>query len=520
MCMARCKLFPHRITGLPSFQYGLIDYSHGAYPVVSPKSQISDVSSNGHYNPIAAGYPLPNEITTSRPLPEPITTGRLLLNPVNTSNSSPDPIATSQAIADSMITSHSTPDPITKGWALLDSAAIDLSLPGPDTTSQLSATFVPPHPVLPSTSQPLPDHVAIDRPVPSNLRTSSTVHPFSSEYVVTSSPKTSPSHPPVTPRKSKESIVSSLGELSPSTPQQPPLPFKEIPKKQGPPVAPYCNTSPSKVEHFSIDGHDYPLVDKLTDTPSTSPICSAVQHETNVPPKSPPKSPIQHVNAGGYDYALVDKIIEDNNTVQSSSISHSHVSLGPVPKPRSTNTRLPKIQDIPNTLKEGYCSSYAQLSFENNKPAETATSQAAKPLSMVAKKKFDYTKVIVPDTVAQDLDKALQLKAKKPPPTLPEKYDPGKRSTPVLPMSQYDDNTSGPTPLPRNNEKRSLDFSNAGYQNVPFSKPSIPERVTNGSERATNGSDQSPPPPPVPRRMESNRGNDSLLHHVPIVQSR
>ena len=511
--MARCKLFPHRITGLPSFQRGSIDYSHETYPVVSPilKSQISDLSSNGHYNPMAAGHSLPNEITTSRPLPEPITTGQLLLNTMNTSNLSPDPIATGQPIADSMITSRSMPDPITTGLGLPDSTAIDLSLPGPDTTSQLSAIFVPPHPT-PSTSQPLLDHIAIDQRIPSNLRTSSTVHPFSLESVVTSS-KSSPSHPPITPRKSKEVIVSSLGELGPSTPQQPPLPSKEIPKKQGPPVAPYNNTSPSKVEHFSIDGYDYALVDKLTDTPSTSPICSTVQHEMNVPPKSPPKSPIQHVTAGGYDYALIDKIIEDNNTVQSSSLPHSHVSLGPVPKPRSTNTRLPKIQDIPNTLKEGYCSSYAQLSFGNNKPAETATSQAAKPLSMVAKKKFDYTEVVVPDTVAQDLDKALQLKAKKPRPAPPEKYDPRKRSTPALPTSQYDDNTSGPTPFPHSNEKRSLNFSNADYQNVPFSKPSIPETVTNGS-------DQSPPPPPVPRRMESNRGNDSLLHHVPTVPAR
>ena len=501
MCIARCKLFPHRITGLPSFQHGSIEYSHGAYPVVSPifKSQISDLSTNGHHNIKAASHALPNEITTSRPMPEPITTGRLLHNPMNTSNSSPDPVA--KPLFDSVITDHSKPDPIATGWALPNSIAIDLSLPGPDTTRELSAMFVPLHPTT-GKSQPLPDHIAIDQPV-------STVHPFSSESMVTS-PKSSPSRPPITPRKTKENVFSSLGESAPSAPQPPPLPSKEMLKKQGPPVAPYCNTSPSKVEHFSIDGHDYALVDKLTDTPSTSPICSAVQHEMSVPPKSPTQSPIQHETVGGYDYALIDKIIEDNNTVQSSSIPHSHVSLGPVPKPRSTNTRLPKIQDIP---KEGFCSSYAQLSFENNKQAETPTSQAAKPLSMVAKKRFDYTKVIVPDTVAQDLDKALQLKAKKPPPALPEKYDPRKRSTPVLPTSQYDDNTSGPTPFPRINEKRSLNFSNAGYQNVSFSKTSIPERVTNGS-------DESPPPPPVPRRMESNRGNDSLLHPVPTAQAR
>ena len=83
----------------------------------------------------------------------------------------------------------------------------------------------------------------------------------------------------------------------------------------------------------------------------------------------------------------------------------------------------------------------------------------------------------------------------------------------VLPTSQYDDNTSGPTPFPRINEKRSLNFSNAGYQMSHFPKHPFQKRVTNGS-------DESPPPPPVPRRMESNRGNDSLLHPVPTAQAR
>ena len=201
------------------------------------------------------------------------------------------------------------------------------------------------------------------------------------------------------------------------------------------------------VQHVNVGGQDYALVDK-----------GQVQDEDTFNPPPPPPRGKSCVNDHGYvnvpnsnssvgecNYAVVEKgqmMKEDSRTISPSHTSNSVIGGPPIAKKR---TIKPSLSDSstpspPYTKSNNAHIDYTTLDFVN--PTEPAMlnhtnskvhNPSPKPRSVIAKTRFDYAEVILEDIPVKDIDKALQLKANRPPPTPPSRYNP--KQTPGLSTS-------------------------------------------------------------------------------------
>ena len=109
-----------------------------------------------------------------------------------------------------------------------------------------------------------------------------------------------------------------------------------------------------------------------------------------------------------------------------------------------------------------------------------------KPRSQVPKSRFDYAEVLLEDSTVKDVDMALQLKANRPPPVPPTKYNP---------KSSHD---QPPVPPNRQVSKKgmqpSLSEDNAQFPQQNSRPLSPPQAVS------YNNTDDPAAPPPPPRR--------------------
>ena len=411
-------------------------------------------------------------------------------------------------------------------------------------------------------------------------------------------------------------------------PREPPKPSTDRPQ----PPLPH-KTSASKIEHVTVDGHDYALIDKVledndedTETPpppvpkskgqssvhphrhdnETPPPPVPKQKEPLSPSKSlaggksvlPRKASIEHITADGHDYALVDKLLdnEDDNDEdtqappppvpkgtkvlpslplasngspqhnpyvkprgvhsegirqQPSNDSDNRIPLFspsrsgqplppapgapvfgvPAPKPRN-KIPLGATKSVPiSTFIEDSSGSYAQLSFNNMSIDETsspsddnnrgnggsrghplqqqqqAPQQPAPVKSSVARTKFEYSDVIMSPVVSKDIDKALELKAKKPPPSMPARYDPNSKK--MSPST-----SAGALPLNVSTEPAQVDGVAHPYQNIHYTGEQESHHSYQNVHYNTSGGGELPPPP-VPQRLESNRNEPQLTGPVP-----
>ena len=190
------------------------------------------------------------------------------------------------------------------------------------------------------------------------------------------------------------------------------------------------------VHHVDIGGKDYALVDKgqVNENESFSPplppqrIHSEEHGYVNVP----------HTNIEELDYAIVDKgeIVNDQVVRQGNNSKQP-----PPPPPVAKKRTLRPTQSLPyepnpakpipakpnpavNNNKDVHVD-YTTLDFDDRtEPSSNSSSKPnAKPRSQIAKKRFEYSEVVLEDTTVKDVDKALRLKANRPPPTPPSRYN-------------------------------------------------------------------------------------------------
>ncbi|XP_011403730.1 PREDICTED: leucine-rich repeat extensin-like protein 5 [Amphimedon queenslandica] len=360
--------------------------------------------------------------------------------------------------------------------------------------------------------------------------------------------------PPPVPKSKGQSSVQPYHRHDNETPP-PPVPKQKEPLSPSKSLASGRPVLPRKVsvEHVTAGGYDYAIVDKVLDNEDDD-------EDTQTPPPPVPKgakvlpslplasngSP-QHnpfvKPRGVHSEGIRQQPSNDfDNRIPVFSPSKSGQPLlpasgAPAPKPRN-KIPLGATKSVPIATFIGDSSgSYAQLSFSN-----TSTDETDKPLDdntrgngglrghplqqqqlpqqpppvkpSIARTKFDYSDVIMSPVASKDVDKALELKAKKPPPSMPARYDPNSKK--MNPST-----SAGALPLNTSTEPAIVDGVPHPYQNIRYTGE--PESQSSHSYQNVHynppaGSGEAPPPP-VPQRLESNRGDLQLTGPVPPPRS-
>ena len=314
----------------------------------------------------------------------------------------------------------------------------------------------------------------------------------------------------------------------PSSPNRVSPTGKPLPRKQS-------------IEHVIAGGCDYAIIDKVVDD---------ANEEDQPPPPPLPKSgakvlpalPIGNNFTTSSEYPGIKQYPDGirqqpplpksrdlDMRIPISSPSRSPVPVlvpaggveAPRPAPRNKVCATKSVPPTSTFIEDG-SGSYAQLSF-NNMSHDDNNSRAAEDVirgggrgggggggrgggvqqqapikSSVARTKFDYSDVMLTSpVVTKDVDKALELKARKPPPSLPAKYDPKTKK------SSSTGSLLGTTSL----EPDVVDGVPHPYQNVHYTgtgseETSAPPHTYQNVHYTNN---DEPPPPPVPQRLASNR---------------
>ena len=345
--------------------------------------------------------------------------------------------------------------------------------------------------------------------------------------------------PPPVPKSKGQSSVQPHYRYDNETPP-PPVPKQKEPLSPSKSLGSIKPVLPHKtsVDHITAGGHDYALVDKLlnnedddedTQTPPPPvpkgtkvlpflPLASngSPQHNPYVKPRGVHSEGIRQQPANDFD-----------NKIPLFSPSRGGQPLppgapAPAPKPRN-KVPLAATKSVPTSTIIGDSSgSYAELSFNNTSTEETVGDNSRgnggsrghplqqQPLpvkSSVARTKFDYSDVIMSPVASKDVDKALELKAKKPPPSMPARYDPNSRKT---------SSSTGALPLNTSTEPALVDGVPHPYQNIRYTgepESQVSHSYQNVQYSPAGGGEA--PPPPVPQRLESNRGDPQLTGPVP-----
>ena len=317
-------------------------------------------------------------------------------------------------------------------------------------------------------------------------------------------------------------------------------------RKKGPPVSPYRRHSTDmtnsthgyvNVSYTNQTGENiYSLANK--DGPVNDTRRRSLSPSMSSPLLGDPDGYV-NVKRIGNEYIPIDQGEREENNISPTSVPHSQTPplMEPVPLPRvkkplqvtmsletSSPVPVPRSQPISHMVSEPTESStpYTLLSFDNTPEQSTRpinNKPVITPRTQVPKTKFGYSDVILTedDTTVKDVDKALQLKGNRPPPTPPSRYNPQSNLSPTTEVgpppparniSYKKTQSQVPIPMPRS-QPVSLDNN---YPNLP---PKIPSNSSShhvvSQTPQMNGLDDSLPPPP-PRRMESNRGTSMPIH--------
>ena len=317
-------------------------------------------------------------------------------------------------------------------------------------------------------------------------------------------------------------------------------------RRKGPPVSPYRRHSTDMTDGT----HGYVNVSYTNQTGENIYSLANIDgpvNDTRRRSLSPSMSSPLLGDPGGYvnvkrignEYIPIDQGEREENNISPTSVPHSQTPplIEPVPLPRvkkplqvtmsletSNPVPVPRSKPISRMISEPTESetAYTLLSF-NNTPEQSTHPVNNKPMitprTQVPKTRFGYSNVILTedDTTVKDVDKALQLKANRAPPTPPSRYNAQSNLSsttevgpppPARNISYQKTQSQVPIPTPRS-QPISLDNN---YPNLP---PKIPSNSSSHhvvlQTPQMNGLDDSPPPTP-PRRMESNRGTGMPIH--------
>ena len=269
------------------------------------------------------------------------------------------------------------------------------------------------------------------------------------------------------------------------SPSPPPLTITQQYSSGNKPNDGYIN-----VQHVTVEGHDYAVVDKAqvkSESPDTISPIPAVQDEhvyVNIPKNQPPPeeramSPSQKpmIKQESFPVAIKPVPVPKQRTLKATK----SVPLTPNPKPVVQNDHL----------------DYTTLDFDDHMDSSAVNQSKAQPKprnNIIPQQKFDYCEVLLEDTNVKDVNKALQLKANRPPPAPPTKYNPKRTEPPP------------PTP-PDRMESHSKVPTSPTQQNNSFHYPAAATPIS-----PSNGLDDSPPPPPPPRKAPGKTYNDRYLN--------
>ena len=277
---------------------------------------------------------------------------------------------------------------------------------------------------------------------------------------------------------------SDIGSMSPSPP---PVTIKQQysgnPKQSD---GGYIN-----LQHVDMDRYDYAVVDKKTECSDSPPVPQ--QSLNDFSGDDPVYVNVQKGNSVG---SQVNNTLDGRNLTKGSSVDIQALGRpAPVPKKRA----LKSSQSVPPSLSPTKTAGnhppllnsndkldYTVLDFDDSTDSPQQSTSNPKPRgSAIAKTKFDYSEVMLEEPNVKDVDKALQLKANRLPPTPPAKYNP-KQSEP----------SSSPPPPPPNRQESQPKF---------FPQDSIAQYSELSSSSPTGGLEDEPPPPPPRRGGASSR---------------